>query len=177
MDGKRQNQEIGRQLEILFTPGVTGEAPSDQNVRAETSISSPRHESPTEPVSVMQEVLSAENLRVALRQVQGNKGSPGIDGMTVTELPAYLQAHWCQIKTQLLQGRYRPQTVKRVEIPKPDGGVRKLGIPTVLDRFIQQAVLQVLQKRWDKTFSQSSFGFRPGRSAHQALAAAQRHSG
>jgi RNA-directed DNA polymerase len=123
----------------------------------------------------MQEVLSAENLRVALSKVQGNKGSPGIDGMTVTELPAYLVTHWHQIKEQLMQGRYRPQPVKRVEIPKPDGGVRKLGIPTVLDRFIQQAVLQVLQKRWDKTFSESSFGFRPKRSAHQAVEAAQGH--
>jgi RNA-directed DNA polymerase len=124
---------------------------------------------------VTQEVLSAENLRAALRQVQGNKGSPGIDGTTVAELPAYLKTHWCQIKEQLMQGRYKPQPVRRVEIPKPDGGVRKLGIPTVLDRFIQQAVLQVLQKRWDKTFSASSFGFRPKRSAHQAVAAAQRH--
>ena len=123
----------------------------------------------------MREVLAAENLRVALRQVQANKGSPGVDGMTVAALPAYLKTHWLWIKGQLLQGRYRPQPVKRVEIPKPDGGVRKLGIPTVLDRFIQQAVLQVLQQRWDHTFSESSFGFRPKRSAHQAVAAAQRH--
>jgi RNA-directed DNA polymerase len=175
MDGKRQNQEVGRQLELAWTPGAEGEARSESGGRAEPDVSGHRLESPTEPVSVMQEVLSAENLRVALKQVQGNKGSPGIDGMTVEELPAYLQTHWCQIKEQLLQGRYRPQPVKRVEIPKPDGGVRKLGIPTVLDRFIQQAVLQVLQKRWDQTFSQSSFGFRPKRSAHQAVEAAQRH--
>ena len=175
MDGERQNQEVGQQLELTWTPGAEGEARSESGGRAEPDVSGHRHESPTEPVSVMQEVLSAENLRVALRQVQGNKGSPGIDGMTVEELPAYLKAHWPGIKEQLMQGRYRPQPVKRVEIPKPDGGVRKLGIPTVLDRFIQQAVLQVLQKRWDKTFSESSFGFRPKRSAHQAVAAAQRH--
>lgn len=175
MDGKRQNQEIGRQLELTWTPGAEGEARGESGGRAEPDVSGHRLENPTEPVSVMQEVLSADNLRVALKQVQGNKGSPGIDGMTVAALPAYLQTHWCQIKEQLLQGRYKPQPVKRVEIPKPDGGVRKLGIPTVLDRFIQQAVLQVLQKRWDQTFSQSSFGFRPGRSAHQAVAAAQRH--
>jgi RNA-directed DNA polymerase len=95
--------------------------------------------------------------------------------MTVAQLPAYLQTHWPGIRETLKQGQYKPQPVKRVEIPKPDGGVRQLGIPTVLDRFIQQAVLQVLQKRWDKTFSESSFGFRPKRSAHQAVAAAQRY--
>jgi RNA-directed DNA polymerase len=175
VDGKRQNQQVGRQLELSFAPGAEGEARSESGVRAEPSVSSHRHESPTESGSVMREVLAADNLRVALRQVQANKGSPGIDGMTVEELPAYLQTHWLWIKEQLVQGRYRPQPVKRVEIPKPDGGVRKLGIPTVLDRFIQQAVLLVLQKRWDHTFSESSFGFRPKRSAHQAVAAAQRH--
>jgi RNA-directed DNA polymerase len=175
MDGKRQNHEIGRQLELTWTPGAEGEARSESGGRAEPTDSSHKHESPTEAISVMQEVLSADNLTVALRQVQSNKGSPGIDGMTVEQLPAYLKTHWHRIKEQLLQGRYKPQPVKRVEIPKPDGGVRKLGIPTVLDRFIQQAVLQVLQKRWDKTFSQSSFGFRPKRSAHQAVEAAQRH--
>jgi len=175
MDGKRQNSEIGRQLELAWTPGAEGEARGESGVRAEPDASEHRLENPTEPVSVMQEVLTAENLRAALRQVQANQGSPGIDGMTVAQLPAYLQTHWPRIKEQLLQGRYRPQPVKRVEIPKPDGGIRKLGIPTVLDRFIQQAALQVLQKRWDKTFSESSYGFRPKRSAHQAVAAAQRH--
>jgi RNA-directed DNA polymerase len=123
----------------------------------------------------MQEVLQPENLEDALRQVQANKGSPGVDGMTVKQLPEYLLLHWPRIKQQLLEGTYRPQPVKRVEIPKPDGGVRKLGIPTVLDRFIQQAVQQVLTGRWDQTFSPSSFGFRPGKSAHQAVEAAQRH--
>ncbi|MEE8386415.1 MAG: group II intron reverse transcriptase/maturase, partial [Dehalococcoidia bacterium] len=111
----------------------------------------------------------------ALKRVQANKGSAGVDGMTVKQLPAYLAKHWPAIREQLLQGTYRPQPVKRVEIPKPDGGVRKLGIPTVLDRFIQQAVMQVLQGQWDRTFSQHSYGFRPGRSAHQAVAAAQQH--
>ncbi len=95
--------------------------------------------------------------------------------MTVRELPQYLKQHWPAIREQLLQGTYQPQPVKRVEIDKPDGGVRKLGVPTVLDRFIQQAVLQVLQKRWDETFSDHSYGFRPGRSAHQAVARAQQY--
>jgi len=98
-----------------------------------------------------------------------------VDGMSVHELPGYLKQHWPAIREQLRSGTYQPQPVRRVEIPKPDGGVRKLGIPTVLDRFIQQAVMQVLQRRWDRTFSNHSYGFRPGRSAHQAVGAAQRY--
>src|SRR6202790_4412797 len=97
------------------------------------------------------------------------------DGMTVHELPEFLKQHWPTIREQLLSGTYKPQPVRRVEIPKPDGGVRKLGIPTVLDRFIQQAVMQVLQRQWDRTFSDHSYGFRPGRSAHQAVAQAQQY--
>src|SRR5205814_8226200 len=111
----------------------------------------------------------------ALRRVKANKGSPGIDGMTVEELSGHLKEHWPVIREQLLNGTYTPQPVKRVEIPKPDGGMRKLGIPTVLDRFIQQAVMQVLQRSWDGTFSDSSYGFRPRRSAHQAVAKAQQY--
>jgi len=95
--------------------------------------------------------------------------------MTVQQLPAYLKKHWPNIREQLLAGTYKPQPVLRVEIPKPDGGVRKLGIPTVVDRFIQQAVLQILQQRWDPTFSDHSYGFRPGRSAHQAITQAQQY--
>jgi RNA-directed DNA polymerase len=95
--------------------------------------------------------------------------------MTVGQLSGYLKQHWPTIREQLLSGAYKPKPVKRVEIPKPDGGVRKLGIPTVLDRFIQQAVMQVLQRRWDRTFSDHSYGFRPGRSAHQAVAQAQKY--
>ena len=121
----------------------------------------------------MEEICERENLKAALHRVRTNKGSAGVDGMTVGELAGYLKQHWPVIRDQLLSGTYEPKPVRRVAIPKPDAGVRKLGIPTVLDRFIQQAVMQVLQRRWDRTFSDSSFGFRPGRSAHQAVAQAQ----
>jgi RNA-directed DNA polymerase len=132
-------------------------------------------ESPAGTETLMEAACNRENLWKALKQVQANKGSAGIDGMTVAKLPGYLAKHWPALRAQLLQGTYQPQPVKRVEIPKLDGGVRKLGIPTVLDRFIQQAVMQVLQGQWDRTFSPHSYGFRPGRSAHQAVAAAQQH--
>jgi len=112
---------------------------------------------------------------MALRRVQRNKGAAGVDGMTVQELPAYLREHWPALREQLLAGRYHPQPVRRVSIPKPSGGMRPLGIPTVVDRFIQQAILQVLQPAWDPTFSDHSHGFRPGRNQHGAVAAAQRH--
>ena len=123
----------------------------------------------------MEEIVERENLKDALRRVKANKGSPGIDGMTVDQLDDYLKQYWPAIREQLLSGTYRPKPVKRVEIPKPDGGVRKLGVPPVLDRFIQQAVMQVLQPQWDPTFSDHSYGFRPKRSAHQAVAQAQRY--
>ncbi len=123
--------------------------------------------------SLMERVVERENLRRALRQVRRNKGSAGTDRMTVDELPEYLKRHWPSIREQLLQGSYRPQPVRRVSIPKPGGGERHLGIPTVLDRFLQQALMQVLQAEWDETFSASSYGFRPKRSAHQAVKAAQ----
>lgn len=124
---------------------------------------------------LMERVLERENLIAALKRVERNKGSTGVDGMKAEELRGYLKEHWPQIKESLLEGSYTPQPVKRVEIPKPGGGKRKLGIPTVLDRFIQQALLQVLQSDWDPTFSESSYGFRPGRSAHQAVYRAQRY--
>ena len=123
----------------------------------------------------MERICQRENLWQALKRVRRNGGSPGIDGMTVDDLTGYLKQHWLEIREQLLSGTYQPQPVRRVEIPKPDGGVRKLGVPTVLDRMIQQAVMQVLQGSWDNTFSESSYGFRPGRSAHQAVARAQQH--
>jgi RNA-directed DNA polymerase len=134
----------------------------------------PESESPSASDRLMEEVCERENLKQALKRVKANKGAPGVDGMTVHALPAYLREHWPTIRASLLEGTYQPQPVRRVEIPKPDGGgVRKLGIPSALDRLVQQAVLQVLQRQWDPTFSESSYGFRPGRSAHQAVAKAQ----
>ena len=125
----------------------------------------------------MERVVDVPNMRRALRRVQANRGAPGVDGMTVAQLPGHLRKHWPTIREQLLSGSYRPQPVQRVEIPKPGGGVRVLGVPTVLDRLIQQAILQVVQPEWDVTFSEHSFGFRPGRSAHQAVAQAQGYIG
>lgn len=123
---------------------------------------------------LMEAVVERVNAKAALLRVKKNKGSPGIDGMTVEELQRYLVKHWESLREQLLRGSYEPQPVRQQQIPKSDGGVRELGIPTVLDRFIQQAILQVLQPRFDPTFSEHSYGFRPGRSAHQAVRAAQR---
>lgn len=124
----------------------------------------------------MQEVVEADNLRKALKRVRANKGAAGVDGMSVDELASFLKERWPTLRSELLAGRYRPAPVRRVMIPKPSGGERMLGIPTVVDRFIQQAVAQVLSARWDRTFSDSSFGFRPKRSAHQAIERAQQHA-
>ncbi|WP_281015597.1 reverse transcriptase domain-containing protein [Mesorhizobium sp. M00.F.Ca.ET.216.01.1.1] len=121
----------------------------------------------------MEAIVDRDNLRKALAQVRRNKGAPGIDGMSVEALALHLKDHWPELRAQLLEGSYKPQPVRRVAIPKASGGTRPLGIPTVLDRFIQQAVMQVLQEAWDDGFSASSYGFRPARSAHQAVAAAQ----
>ncbi len=132
-------------------------------------------ESPVGDEPLMEEVVARANLQAALKRVRSNRGSAGGEGMTVDELPAYLRRHWPQSREQLLTGQYQPQPIKRVEIPKPEGGVRKLGSPTGLDRFLQQALLQVLQPRWDPRFSEHSDGFRPGRSAFQAVVQAQQH--
>src|SRR3989304_2676218 len=171
MDGERQ-----KTMEQLSFPGKgRGEAPRVSGEGTEPSTAKRESESPASTEHLMEEVCERENLKKALKRVRSNKGSPGIDGMTVDELPGYLKEHWPTHREQLLSGPYTPQPVRRVEIPKGGGGVRKLGIPTVLDRFIQQAVMQVLQGRWDRTFSEHSFGFRPGRSAHQAVARAQEY--
>ena len=123
----------------------------------------------------MEEVVQPSNLKAALQRVKRNKGGPGIDRMTVEELPGWLWANWERLREELLAGHYRPLPVKRQVIPKPGGGERELGIPTVVDRFIQQAILQVLQPRFDPGFSEHSYGFRPGRRAHDAVRHAQRY--
>jgi RNA-directed DNA polymerase len=171
MGDKRQKN----QLVLAFLEEDRGEAPKGTEEGTESSAGKRGIESPAIAEQLMEEVCGRENCKQALKRVKANKGSSGMDGMTVQQLPEYLKQHWPAIREQLLSGTYKPQPVKRVEIPKPDGGVRKLGIPTVLDRFIQQAVMQVLQGRWDRTFSDHSYGFRPGRSAHQAVAQAQQY--
>ena len=123
----------------------------------------------------MERVVGRGNAKAALKRVRQNKGSPGVDGMTVDELTKHLVEHWEEFRAQLLDGTYQPKPVREVEIPKGGGGVRKLGIPTVLDRFIQQSILQVLQPMFDPTFSEHSHGFRPGRNAHGAVCEAQRY--
>jgi group II intron reverse transcriptase/maturase len=119
--------------------------------------------------TLLDQVLERANLQRALKQVRRNKGAPGIDGMSVDELPDYLRHHWREIRAQLVTGGYRPRPVRRVEIPKPDGRKRLLGIPTVLDRFIQQAIAQVVSAQWEPYFHPKSYGFRPQRSAHEAV--------
>jgi RNA-directed DNA polymerase len=171
MSDKRQKN----QLVLAFLDESRSEAPRVSEEGTESLAVERGTESPAIGERLMEEVCERENCKQALARVKANKGSAGVDRMTVHELPGYLKQHWPAIREQLLSGTYVPQPVKRVEIPKPDGGVRKLGIPTVLDRFIQQAVMQVLQRRWDRTFSDYSHGFRPGRSAHQAVEAAQQY--
>lgn len=130
---------------------------------------------PTKDVQILERALGCENMFKALARVEHNGGSPGIDGVTVEQLRGYLREVWPSVRQSLLDGTYRPQPVRRVSIPKPTGGLRHLGVPTVLDRLIQQALLQIIQPEWDPTFSESSFGFRPEHSAHQAIAQAQQY--
>ncbi len=172
----KSDKRLNIQLRLDFPSAPTGEARQAGRRDNESLSVVSEPERPANPSRIMEEVCERGNLREALRQVRGNKGSAGVDRMTVDQLGDYLKQHWPAIREQLLNGIYEPKPVRRVEIPKPDGGgVRKLGIPTVLDRFIQQAVMQVLQRRWNPTFSQYSYGFRPRRSAHQAVAQAQQY--
>ncbi len=173
MSDKRQKNQL--QMVLAFAVERRSEAPKARREGTESLTANGETESPAGTKQLMEEVCDRENLKRALRRVKANKGSPGIDGMKVGELSGYLKQHWPALREQLLNGTYQPQPVKRVEIAKPDGGVRKLGIPTVLDRFIQQAVRLVLQRRWERTFSEHSHGFRPQRSAHQAVAQAQQY--
>lgn len=139
----------------------------------EMFVASQTAESPTEGSRLMEVILERGNMFRALKRVCENKGAPGVDNMTVDQLPGYLKRHWLKIREDLLNDDYKPLPVKRKEIPKPNGGVRLLGIPTTLDRLIQQAIAQVLQQIWDPTFSDSSYGFRPGRSQHDAVCRAK----
>lgn len=166
----RKRQKI--QLELAFDSEGRGEAPMAEEEGTELIAAGRSSQSPAN-AQLLELILSSGNMRRALRRVKSNHGSPGVDGLTVEELPAYLRDHWEEIRREVLEGRYTPSPVKRVEIPKPNGGVRKLGIPTVVDRLLQQAILQCLQPQWDPTFSSCSYGFRPGRSAHKAVAKAQ----
>jgi RNA-directed DNA polymerase len=175
MSGQRQKNQPEQDV-LAFAVEGRSDAPRAAVKGTETLTAKRKEESLAGTERVMEEVCALENCKQALQRVKANKGSPGVDGMTVDELPEYLKQHGLEIGEQLRNGTYQPRPVRRVEIPKPDGqGVRKLGIPCVLDRFIQQAVLQVLQKRWDPTFSAHSHGFRPGRSAQQAVHEAQQY--
>src|SRR5215216_1704042 len=167
-------QRLTEQLRLVFLAAEDVQASATRG-DAESVVAKREPERSAIIGSLMEAVCERDNLKKALRRVKANKGSPGIDGVTVEQLPDYLRTHWPQHRDELLRGTYTPSPVRRVEIAKPDGGVRKLGIPSVLDRFIQQAVMQVLQRQWDPTFSRHSYGFRPGRSAHQAVEKAQQY--
>jgi RNA-directed DNA polymerase len=162
-------------MKPAFMTESEGEARAADREGTEALKAMRQDESLTRSEQLMEEICERENLRQALKRVKGNKGAPGVDGMKVEELAGYLKRRWPEIKEELLSGKYEPKPVKRVEIAKPEGGVRKLGIPTAVDRFIRQAVMQILQGRWDKTFSEHSYGFRPGRTAHQAVSRAQEY--
>ena len=174
MRGTRQTT-LGKPLPETLALEGRGEAPDAEHEDAESRMAKPEPESPAAAERLMEEVCDRRNLEIAWQRVRRNKGGPGMDGMTIDDAQGYLRQHWPIVRSQLIEGTYRPQPVKRVNLPKPDGGVRKLGVPCVVDRLIQQALLQVLQPRWDPTFSEHSYGFRPGRSAHQAVAQAQRY--
>ncbi|TWU55443.1 reverse transcriptase domain-containing protein [Rubripirellula reticaptiva] len=169
MNGKRQKTTT-QQQQLLLTFAAEGrdevpDGPVEGTVPIAADLST---ESPTSNDKLMERICDPLNFECAMARVIANGGAPGVDGMTVKELEKYFERHAGRITNELLSGTYRPQPVKRVEIPKPDGGVRKLGIPTAVDRVVQQAILLVLSPQWDETFSDNRFGFRPNRSAHDA---------
>lgn len=148
------------------------EAPAERSGRPAQTV---REAQPARVGELWEEVFSRENLNRALQRVESNKGAPGVDGMTVAELRPWLKDHWPEIRARLDAGTYRPAPVRRVSIPKPEGGERELGVPTVLDRLIQQAIAQALTPVFDPQFSDGSYGYRPGRSAQQAMQQARQH--
>jgi len=165
-----------RRVEIPPPPRKEAAGSSQMPLRGASSGTARRGHFCPGTGNTMEAVVERENMHSAYRRVVGNKGAAGVDGMNVAELKPYLQTHWARIKGHLLGGSYRPQPVLRVQIPKPGSkGVRKLGIPTAVDRLIQQAVHQVMSPLFDPDFSASSYGFRPGRSAHQALREAREY--
>ncbi|MED4602961.1 group II intron reverse transcriptase/maturase [Paenibacillus validus] len=166
---RQQNisQESSRQREAVKPSGYAG-APSSSSAQAAPSSREANND-------LLEQILRGDNLRLAYKRVVQNGGAPGVDSVTVAHLQAYLKTHWETAKTELLAGTYRPMPVKRVEIPKPGGGVRLLGIPTVMDRFLQQALLQVMNPIFDVDFSRHSYGFRPGKRAHDAVKQAQHY--
>jgi len=164
-------QKSSDQLELPL--GARGEAPQDRRSGEASTAASGNECSGSD--HLMERVVERDNVKAALKRVRQNRGSPGVDGMTVDELPKHLVDNWEAIRAHLLAGTYQPKPVREVEIPKNGGGVRKLGIPSALDRFIQQSVLQVLQPMFDPTFSEHSYGFRPGRRAHDAVCEAQKY--
>lgn len=173
MSGTRRKTQLTQQLRLAFAQESRSESPTARAEGTAPLAANSPTESPTSSDRLMESICDLENLEAAMAKVIANDGAPGVDGMRVTQLKKYFTRHRDRILEELLTGTYRPQPVRRVEIPKPDGGVRKLGIPTVLDRMIQQAILQVLSPQWDATFSENSFGYRPGRCIHDAVAQVQ----
>ena len=174
MGGPRQKIQYTQQR-LALAPAGRGEPPAADRPGTEPPTAKRTTDRPAVEDQLMEEVCDRSNLERAWKRVRANKGGPGVDGLTIDDTATYLREHWPTIRAQLLTGTYTPQPVKRVDIPKPAGGVRRLGVPCVVDRLIQQALLQVLQEQWDPTFSEYSYGFRPGRSAHQAVAQAQEY--
>jgi RNA-directed DNA polymerase len=165
---KQPTSYEGSRQRAAVKPSGYAEAPSSSSAQVAPSSREANND-------LLERMLKGDNLRLAYKRVVQNGGAPGVDSVTVANLQAYLKTHWESVKTELLTGTYRPIPVKRVEIPKPGGGVRLLGIPTVMDRFLQQALLQVMNPIFDAGFSRHSYGFRPGKRAHDAVKQAQHY--